>query len=139
MRNTGSNIDVQKQPEGYITDYSFSMIPTTAGKRPLGLFVIIDNLPVTATVIFEVEEINMVASTYSSFTIKTDEPSARAAIYTATSDSSIINNQTKTVVTVTGNKTLQVLYIEAMVPSLSEEHVRLKYRGKWSTGTLWLF
>ena len=132
MRNTGPTIDVQKQPEGCITDHLFSIIPTTAGQQPLKRFVKIDNLPVPTTVTFELEEINMPAATVSSFGIITDVPLTRAVIYTATSDSSITNNLTKTVVRVIGNRTLEVS-VEAMIPSLSVEHVRLKYRGKWRT------
>ena len=128
MRNTGPIIDGQKQPEGYITDYQLSIIPATAGQKPQDIFAEIYNLPVTATVIFELENINMAASANPSFEINVGtgiKHDIGKVIHSV--NSSTTENQTQTV-RFTGNKTLTATY-RSKIPSYIKEYVRLKYKG----------
>lgn len=132
MRNTGPVIDGQKQAEGYITDYPITTISATAVQRPQNIFAKIDNLPVTATVIFELEYIRLTASITQSLEIKIRSDvtkSFKKVIYGV--NSSTADHQTRTV-RFTGNSTVLAAYYQSKILPYTNEYVRLKYKGRWS-------
>ena len=124
MRNHGPTIDGKKQPEGYITDYTFSTIPTTADSTTQDIFVLINNLPPTATVVFGLETRNMDVSTNQRFVIYTETTLYRKVI--ATVNSSTLD-KTNTVKFIGGNTLRAVYYFK--IPSQHREQVRLRYKG----------
>ena len=133
MRNTGPIIDGQKQPEGYITDYPITTISATAVQRPQNIFAKIDNLPVTATVIFELEYIRLTASITQSLEIKirSDVTKSFKKVIYGVNSSTAADHQTQTV-KFTGNNTVLLAYYQSKIPSYTNEYVRLKYKGRWS-------
>ena len=128
MRNPGPIIDCKNQPEGYITDYLISSMPATAGRQTNdNIFIKMDELPVTATVTFEIEKVSIAASTHHSLEIgvRSDPKlSFIRSVYRA--NSSTTGNETQTV-TLTGDKAIIVSCLSKR-PYLGE-HMRLKYRG----------
>ena len=132
MRKPGPIIDGQKQPEGYITDYPISKLPATAQQKPQNNFAIFDNLPVTATVIFELENVSLPASTNQSLEFKVRSVTTRSfktVIHRV--NSSTADHQTQTV-RLTGSDIVVAAYYQSKISSYANEYVRLKYKGRWS-------
>ena len=122
-------INCKTNPEGYITDYPFSAVKH---KEPAvgDISVKLDNLPATATVVFELEKVINLQS-YSSFTIETGSQSnflmPNEQVYT--SRASIDGTIPGKMVYVSVNQPLIVKFKSVIVPA-SEEHVRLKFKGE---------
>ena len=96
------------------------------------IFAKIDNLPVTATVIFELEYIRLTASITQSLEIKIRSDvtkSFKKVIYGV--NSSTADHQTRTV-RFTGNSTVLAAYYQSKILPYTNEYVRLKYKGRWS-------
>jgi hypothetical protein len=73
MSRSPSPIDARIHKEGYITDYSFLPISHGARNKVTDIFMKIGGLPMSATVVFSLEVINMTASNESKFTIKSQQ------------------------------------------------------------------
>ena len=127
MRNPGPTINGQRNPEGYITDYPVSASRETNNK----IIIEIDELPVTAAVTLELEELSIDLSTHPSLEIGVrleEKFSATKLIYRA--DSSSRDNHTETqTVTLTGDNAIVVSYLSNS-PSNPKDYVRLKYKGE---------
>ena len=126
MTSHGSTINCETNPEGYITDLPFSAVKRqeTVGD----ILVKLDNLPATATVVFELEKIIIVSQQHSSFTIarESDRLITEKVIY-----KSVTTVYGKMVHVYAGlNQPLIVLLKSHNVPT-NAEHVRLKYKGEF--------
>ena len=128
MSRSPSPIDAQTHKEGYITDYSFLPIPHGTRKEVTDIFMIIEGLPSSATVLFSLEVINMTASNESEFTIKSkkwyDNNSVMREIFHT---SSLVKSQIQRV---SGINSVTIKYA-TKDSSKGGEYVRLKYKGMW--------
>ena len=127
MTSHGSTINCETNPEGYITDFPFSAVKH---KETDGVISVkLDNLPVTATVVFELEKIIIVWQNYSSFTIAREFKSNR--LIPGKTPVVYFSNTTvdRETVYASINQPLIVSYQPHFVPT-NEEHVRLKYKGE---------
>ena len=70
MSTEGFAIDSCRHPVGYITDFPFSTVSNSTGNPVRDITVNIGNLPMAATVVFNLEEINLSTSIDSFFTIR---------------------------------------------------------------------
>ena len=112
-----------RQPEGYITDYPFSAILSSFSEDPVSdIQINIGNLPKTATITFDLEEINMAASNEPRFTIAAKSVFALDEFYRTTQ--AVVNQK----VMVYSSRDLRVLY-HAKNMSYHKEYVRIKYSG----------
>ena len=96
MRNPGPTINGQRNPEGYITGYPVSASRETNNK----ILIEIDELPVTAAVTLELEELSIDLSTHPSLEIGVrleEKFSATKLIYRADSSSRDNHTETQTV------------------------------------------
>ena len=126
MTSHGSTINCETNPEGYITDFPFSAVKhkESADGR---ISVKLNNLPVTATVAFELEKILITSQMHSSFTIETESQSNHLML-----TKQIFKSNTSVdgkMVYVSVNQPLILIYHSQIVPT-SEEHVRLKFKGE---------
>lgn len=114
-------IDAKKHPEGYVTDYTSKTGGRTSDKSS-DIYMDIVNLPTAATVIFNLEVVNMEASEDPYFSIKTE--------YDGTSEYFIHNNTSFENLTkrISGNRPLRIMYT-LRDPSKAGEYVRVKYIG----------
>ena len=120
-------IDGERHPEGYITDFPFSAIPTSFSEDPVSdIQIIIGNLPKTAAITFDLEEINMAASaSYTPrFTI-TAKSSVLALDEFYRTSQAVVNQK----VMVYSSRDLRVRY-HAKNMSYHDEYVRIKYSGR---------
>ena len=126
MMNTYTpTINCEASPEGYITDFSFSAVKReeTTG----GISVKLDNLPATASVVFELEKIIITSQNKSSFTIMRGSQSNSIMRYNKVYTSE--TSEDGKMVYVSVNQPLVLMYKSLFVPA-SEEHVRLKFKGE---------
>ena len=122
----GSTINCETNPGGCITDFPFSDVKSeeTAGD----ILVKLDNLPATASVVFELEKIKISSQSHSSFIITRESDGNHDVIRNNkvyTSDKSVYGKM----VYVSVNQPLIVKFKSVIVPA-SEEHVRLKFKGE---------
>ena len=126
MTSHGLTINCETNPEGYITDFPFSAVKhkESADGR---ISVKLNNLPVTATVAFELEKILITTQKYSSFTIETESQSNHLMLTKQIFKSNTSVDEKMVYVSV--NQPLILIYHSQIVPT-SEEHVRLKFKGE---------
>ena len=133
MNKHGFNINTKTHPEGYITDFSF---PTTQGRsnsmqksEPTDIFVDLINLPVTASIQFNLEAINMSGSKEPRFVISDNREGGKfrfsQPIYTTNTSVESLT------VTATNSQSVTLQY-EQKSPFRQGEYVRIKYKGKLS-------
>ena len=128
MTSHGLTINCETNPEGYITDFPFSAVKHKESADG-GISVKLNNLPATATVVFELEKIIIVWQNYSSFTIAREFKSNR--LIPGKTPVVYFSNTTvdRETVYASINQPLIVSYQPHFVPT-NEEHVRLKYKGE---------
>ena len=119
-------INCETNPEGYITDISFSSVKRK--EAVVDISVKLDNLPATATVVFELEKIEITSQNHYSFTITRESQSNSMT----TRNNKIYTSETSEdgkMVYVSVNQPLILIYKSQIVPA-SEELVRLKFKGE---------
>ena len=119
-------IDGERHPEGYITDYPFSAIASYSKDPVSDIQINIGNLPETAAITFDLEEINMAASaSYTPrFTI-TVNSSVLALDEIYRTSQAVVNQKFM----VYSSRDLRVRY-HAKNMSYHDEYVRIKYSGR---------
>ena len=124
MSTNGFAIDSHRHPVGYITDFPFSTVHSSTGNAIREITVKIGNLPMAATVVFNLEEINLSTSIDTFFTIR------------AMSATQVRQEYYKTVVSVVnqtaeihGSQTLVVEYQSNLIANV-EGYVCVKYKGR---------
>ena len=129
MNKHGFTIDTKIYPEGYITDLLFPTaqrrLNSMQNSEPTDISVDLINLPVTASVQFNLETIKMSGSIEPSFVIGVDESRVLQPIYTTNTS---IESLT---VTATNSQSVTLQY-EQKSPFSQGEYVRIKYKGKLS-------
>ena len=127
MSRSPSPIDAMTYKEGYITDYSFLPIPHGERNDAAVKFITIRGLPLSATVLFNLEVINMTASNGSLFIIESEQwPGNKPVFHDIFRTSTFVNNQIQRV---SGNHSITIKYVMRN-SSKGGEYVRLKYEGK---------
>ena len=124
-----SHVNLEDYPEGFITDY----LP--AGhyyneNQDLTLYMV--NLPVTATITFSIELLNLTASLDHSFVIKTKESEIMKV------DQTIVNLN-KTFSVETDHQPYYELIYWGKMAAMDGEYIRIKYKGKYNGHLLLLF
>ena len=116
-------IDSHRHPVGYITDFPFLTVRNSTGNPVRDISIKIGNLPMAATVILNLEEINLSTSTDTFFTISALNGKARQDYYKAVV--SVLNQTTE----IHGSQTLEVAYQSKAIAN-NEVYLRIKYKGR---------
>ena len=128
MTSHGLTINCETSPEGYITDFPFSAVKHKESADG-GISVKLDNLPATATVVFELEKIIITSQKYFSFSIEIESQSnhrnrmPNRQIFTSNS------SEHGKMVHVRVSEPLILTY-QSQIVLAREEHVRLKFKGE---------